>query len=206
MGDLNVRNRHGCDVKGANANMTKLVVHCSSFSSSTSVSSLVVSGNISSAPAAVDRASGRAHHGHLRYLTFFGTEDCNATAVAAMQGMSNLCISGNLTSLRAAHQAGMAAGLSLIDAQNILQQTPGQAMYDWGVFRKPDGSCLRNASCVGHWDGLGKRWKDTILCILGQHQLMTRPSKICLEREVPKLEVLFIGGELFHAYARKINM
>ena len=129
---------------------------------------------------------------HLRFMTFFSDGDCNATARAAMKGWSNLCISGNLTNLRAAKQAGM---LSLIDAQNILMATPGQASQGWAVWSKPDGACLRNESCANHWDGLGKRWKDTVLCILGKPEMMSQPAQIC-KRDVPKLEMLFLGDEL----------
>lgn len=133
---------------------------------------------------------------HLKYMTFFGDGDCNATAVAAMVGWSNLCISGNLTNLNRAMGFGMAPGLSLIDAQNILVQTPGQQAEDWAVWRKPNGACLRNASCADTWNGLGARWKDTVLCILGKPELMVRSVSICQNRSVPKLEVLFLGDEL----------
>ena len=145
------------------------------------------------APAAAPPAA--AARGHLRYMTFFSDKDCNATAVAAMKGWSNLCISGNLARLRRAQKSGMASGLSLVDAQNILQQTPGQGPNDWAVWRKPDGPCLRNATCINSWNGLGKRWKDTVLCILGKVGAMKRPDKVC-HRSVPRLEVLFLGDEL----------
>jgi hypothetical protein len=95
--------------------------------------------------------------GHLRYMTFFSDGDCNATAVAAMAGWSNLCVSGNLTSLKRARASGMASGLSLVDAQNILMQAPGQGPKDWAVWRKPDGACIKSAACLNSWDGLGER-------------------------------------------------
>jgi hypothetical protein len=42
---------------------------------------------------------------------------------------------------------------------------------------------------------LGARWQDTVLCILGKHEAMRRPDAIC-KRDVPALEVLFLGDEL----------